>query len=96
MRPGRQDHHGVEVRSLEHVVQCQKSPSGRHPVTLTDDLDKRRRHVRDRRDPEMVGKSFEQGQVNGLRDRAKAQDPESDGISHVERSLAACASPRVR
>ena len=65
-------------------------------MTLTDDLDERRRHVGDGGDVEVVRQSLEQGQVDGLRDRAHADDPESNGIRHVERFAAACASPRVR
>ncbi len=85
MRTRGQDHQRVDVGGRQEPVEICEAVRGGDAVALADDVDEARRQVGDRRDPEPVAKPIEQRQVDGLGDRTKAEDADSDAIWHGAR-----------
>ena len=80
VRAGGQDQEGVEVTGPQHVVERAVPPVRGDPVSIPDDPCQRRGQVRQRGDREVLVEPVDQGQMDGLRDRAEPENAEADRL----------------
>jgi len=85
MRARGQDHQGVDIGGRKQPLEVRETVRGGDPVALADDVDETWRQVCDRRDPEPIGETVEERQVDRLGDRPEAEDTDADAIWHGER-----------
>ena len=80
MRTGRQDEQAVDAVCREQAIEAVEAGALGHPVTIADRGDQAGRQVGDRADRKAVGEPVQEGQVDGLGNRAEAENGDPDTL----------------